>query len=103
MILIKIYFYFVKLFTHLPPTTKTSIYTAAEDKEEESDSDDDSYEPDSESGNEESSSDLSDFLDETSFAKGSDTNPLPTFIAEGFCEMSIDNNAFSVDFKCPFM
>ena len=103
MILIKIYFYFVKLFTHLPPTTETSIYTAAEDKEEDSDPDDDSYEPDSESGNEESSSDLSDFLDETSFAKGSDTNPLPTFISEGFSEMSIDNNAFSVDFKCPFM
>ena len=59
----------------------------------------DSYEPDSESGNEA----LSDFIDKTSFTKSSETNPLPTFISEEFSDMSIDTSAFSLDFKCPFM
>ena len=63
----------------------------------------DNYEPDSESGNEDSLSALSDFIDKTSFTKSSETNPLPTFISEEFSDMSIDTSAFSLDFKCPFM
>ena len=73
----------------------------AEDSSEDEDAD--SYQPDSESGIDDLLSDLSDFIDDTSSMKKQQNPPLYTFIAEGFSDISIDINAFSLNLKCPYM